>query len=240
MGNEVKNKNGMLNRRSLAKAAAWGAPAVVMMGAAPKCQASVNSGTIQCLGPSYIDERPAGGRADLDEGVLVFLGDSIDLPKLKWTVEYVPTENNQNKVLKGKREIRAENRTYGGAGATMIPMQLTGDLNKTSYDPDTGIVKLEFYSEPVTSKGSSGSVFGTSFKVFNSTSPVPPGGSVFTFESERRADKVVFTAEDAATGEVLFTYDTIDRSAVQSRWNKNLNESQNRAAGWQPEADGRV
>ncbi|MGQ4537565.1 hypothetical protein ACUH94_03405 [Dermabacteraceae bacterium P7074] len=151
----MKNKDGMLNRRSLAKAAAWSASAVVMMGAAPKCQLSPGrfDDKVCANGWFYIDRRPTGGRANLDKGGFYFLGNTVDLPALDWVVQYIPVENNEHALIKKEREIRAEEKRHG---SNSLPMKLNGDLKKTEYDPGTGIVTLRFSSEPVEESNPSG------------------------------------------------------------------------------------
>ncbi|MGQ4544002.1 hypothetical protein ACUH97_05210 [Dermabacteraceae bacterium P13088] len=184
-----------LSRRGLAKAAAWGAPAVVMMGAAPCVGASTVDVPENPFGKGwvYVDQRNVGTIAALAEGDFHYLfpsnGKSITVPEMEWTVKVIPVPNDEGKLNTANREVYVQeyvtsnldsavafNKTtpVSGSNGKFIPGNINGKRNAD------GSYTVTFTTPEVTdSRGNQVRSYG--FKVYTG----------YTDIFNRRADKVV-------------------------------------------------
>ncbi|MGQ4517510.1 hypothetical protein ACUH96_03845 [Dermabacteraceae bacterium P13077] len=254
-----------LSRRGLAKAAAWGAPAVVMMGAAPCVGASTVDVPENPFGDgwSYVDQRHPGSHSDLAEGNFHYLfpknGKKVTVPAMEWTVRVIPVPNNDNKVQTDQdRDVWVEEYYPSNLGSA-VPFTKTmrssgsggnfisNEKVKATKAAD-GSYTVTFTTPEVTdTRGNQVRSYG--FKVFT--------GATSKLIS-RRADKVVIegrpvagvTAPDGkpickpGTKEPMdplwVSYDTIDNASADKRWVNGMSEADNRRRGWTQEQDGRV
>ncbi|MBV7411502.1 hypothetical protein KRX56_01945 [Dermabacteraceae bacterium TAE3-ERU27] len=262
--NEVEG--GALTRRGLAKAAAWGAPAVVMMGAAPCVGASTIDFPENPFGSNwlYVDQRDPGSSSPLDRGDFHYLfpdnGKAITVPKMEWTVRVVPVPNNDNLVQSDQsREVWIEEYHTSNLGNAVAFTKTTpvsgstGDfispLKKKAEKNADGSYTLNFTTAEVTdTRGNQIRSFG--FKVYT-------GGASKLIS--RRADKLVIEGRPVLPkddeGNPIYPckpgtntrfdplwvkYDTIENASPDKRWTVGLTEEENRRRGWTQAQDGRI
>ncbi|WP_067778509.1 hypothetical protein [Actinomyces vulturis] len=238
------------SRRTIAKGAAWSVPALVL--AEPAAVAAVSDGERVAKAiqdPFFVDMKFAGSSTDfpgpsakpLHSGDFHFLIPcGTNLPSMKWEVQLVPVINAKNIVRRQQRDFWITKMEKDNTGSA-VQMDLLGGISPhfavrddiidpesgkiispKTYDPETGIERLEFTTPEFNGERQSSScTITTGFRIYFARGTTDELLTICN--KNTRFDKVVIKAW--AGSRIVVDYDSVKAATFDKQEFPTLNQT---------------